>query len=55
MTVEGGGMTVERGGVTGLNVADINLKDQLIHIRKGKGQKDRMVPVNETGRRQRMR
>lgn len=42
------GCAMRRREVTSLNMADINLKDQLIHIRKGKGQKDRMVPVNET-------
>jgi integrase/recombinase XerD len=39
---------MRRRELTGLDVSDINLKEQLIYIRKGKGQKDRMVPVNDT-------
>ena len=41
------GTGMRRRELTGLDVEDINPKDQLIHIRKGKGQTDRMVPVGD--------
>lgn len=40
------GTGMRRMELTNLNVGDVNLKAQLILIRKGKGQIDRMVPLN---------
>jgi len=38
---------MRRSEVAGLKTRSVNYKEKTIHIEKGKGQKDRVVPVNE--------
>ena len=41
---------IRRSELINLDLGDINLKEKVILIRQGKGQKDRVVPINESAK-----